>query len=183
MKALAPLFAAAVLSLTATAASAQFYVGGAAGQADYNADCDGLDCDLSPTGYKLFGGYKFTKFVAIESAYTDFGDADLTAPGYAGRLNGWSFGIGVAGFYDFHPQWTVTGRAGLSSNHAEYRESFAGRSATEKETAIKPYFGAAIGFRLTPATTLEAGADFTNFDLEGDDFSARLLYIGVRQSF
>jgi len=175
--------AAAALCLAASAASAQVYVGGAVGQSHYNDDCFGLSCDRTPTAYKLFGGYKLNQFVAIEGTYTDYGDFKFS-DGFDSRLSGTSFGIGAAGFYDFHPQWTAVGRLGLASNKFKLRDN-AGFSSSD--TKIKPYFGLGIGFRLTPKTTIEAGADFTRFELNNAEAEAssgvRFLHIGVRQSF
>jgi len=175
--------AAAALCLAASAASAQVYVGGAIGQAHYNDDCSGLGCDRTPTGYKLFGGYKFNQFVAIEGTYTDYGDFKIS-DGIGTRFSGTSFGIGAAGFYDFHPQWTALGRIGLASNRYKWRDN---EGFSSRDSKIKPYFGLGVGFRVTPKTTIEAGADFTRLELNNAtaeaSSSVRFLHIGVRQSF
>jgi len=173
--------AAAALCLAASAASAQVYVGGAIGQSHFSADCSDSSCDRSPVGYKLFGGYKFNQFVAIEGTYTDYGDLKASSPGYSSRLSGTSFGIGAAGFYDFHPQWTALGRIGLASNKLKFHNS---EGVSGSDSKIKPYFGLGVGFRVAPKTTIEAGADFTRFTDDSDDSaSVRLLHVGVRQSF
>ena len=56
-------------------ASAGWYVGGAAG----NADDDELDDDDSAV--KLFGGYQFNEYFAVEGALVDWGDFDAPASG------------------------------------------------------------------------------------------------------
>ncbi len=182
MKKISLSLAAAALALAASTASAEVYVGGAIGQSHYNLDCFGISCDRTPTGYKLFGGYKFNQFVAIEGTYADYGDLKIS-DGFGTRLSGTSFGIGAAGFYDFHPQWTAIGRIGLASNKFKYRDN----ELSSSDSKIKPYFGLGVGFRVAPKTTIEAGADFTRFKLDNDDVKAsssgRFLHIGVRQSF
>ena len=179
MKKISLSLAAATLALAASAASAQVYVGGAIGQSHYNLDCGGGSCDRTPTGFKLFGGYKLNEFIGIEGTYADYGDAKHSEPGYSERLTGTSFGIGAAGFYDFHPQWTAVGRIGLASNRLKFRDS---DGFSSRESKIKPYLGLGVGFRVTPKTTIEAGADFTRFP-GLSSVSGRMLHLGVRQSF
>jgi len=55
-----------------------FYVGAGLGQASVDADIDdGLpDFDGSDTAFKLFGGYKFGKYIGLELEYIDGGEAD-----------------------------------------------------------------------------------------------------------
>ena len=175
--------AATALALAASAASAQVYVGGALGLSHQSTDCIG-NCDNSSVGYKLFGGYKFNQFVAIEGTYADYGDAKYSEPGYSERLSGTSFGIGAAGFYDFHPRWTAVGRVGLASNKLKLSAS---DGFSTSESKIKPYFGLGVGFRVARMTTIEAGADFTRFELDNESARAsgtmRMLHLGVRQSF
>lgn len=78
--------AAAVLPLV-IAASARaenpegLYIGGGLG--DYSADVDGLDdfddadldFDSDEDATKLFGGWRFNRFVAVQLDYTDFGES------------------------------------------------------------------------------------------------------------
>ena len=74
---------AAVSSLAGASAFAETgYIGGAVGQSHFNADCSGTtDCKTNDTGYKLFGGYKFSPNLAGEVNYFDFGKADVRATG------------------------------------------------------------------------------------------------------
>lgn len=85
--------AAALPALAAVPALAQnenndgLYVG--AGLGDYSADVDGLDdvddvdLDLDSDGArKVFGGWRFNRFVAVQAEYTDFGDSSTNLGGF-----------------------------------------------------------------------------------------------------
>lgn len=55
-----------------------FYVGAGVGQADQRDTCDDAigSCDDDDLGWKVFAGYKFNKYLAIEGGSVDFGQAD-----------------------------------------------------------------------------------------------------------
>jgi len=61
----------AVAGSQANAGDRSFYVGGGVGVpilevGDFNEDFDGLKFENSTVGFKLFGGYQFNKYFAIE---------------------------------------------------------------------------------------------------------------------
>ena len=64
------------------------FVGGSVGTTRYDV-CDQLFaagatyCDDQDTGFKIFGGYKFNRYLAVEGGYVDFGKmyAYSTGPG------------------------------------------------------------------------------------------------------
>ena len=81
----------AIFATTATspsvAAEKNWYVGGGVGLADSDISDNDYDSDLanigytassnvddSDTGWKLFGGYQFNQYLAIEGSYVDLGD-------------------------------------------------------------------------------------------------------------
>jgi OOP family OmpA-OmpF porin len=81
------LVAAVLLAGTANADENPWYAGAGVGLADIDVDDDDYDRDLAQrgyttssslddtaTGWKLFGGYRFTRNWAVEAAYVDLGD-------------------------------------------------------------------------------------------------------------
>lgn len=78
-------------------ASAGFYYGGSVGQASADVSTTDFDdggslsgsVDDSPTDWRLYGGYKFFKFLAVEASWLDMGKV---------TFDGTSDGSGV--FYD-----------------------------------------------------------------------------------
>ena len=58
-----------------------FYVGAGVGQSKIEAD--DINFDEDDTGFKVFGGYQFNKYFAVELAYIDGGNADKSIfPGF-----------------------------------------------------------------------------------------------------
>lgn len=76
-------FSLPVFLLAATAAIAEPYVGIGIGSAAYKADLSALgghdDFDDNGTGTKLYGGYNFNKYFAVEAATYNFAEASVGA--------------------------------------------------------------------------------------------------------
>jgi OmpA-OmpF porin, OOP family len=53
-----------------------FYVGAGIGQASIERDDSDFDAD--DTGFKVFGGYNFNQYFALEATYLDGGEPDQT---------------------------------------------------------------------------------------------------------
>ena len=176
--------AAAVLSLAASVASAEPYVSGAVGASNYRLDegCGWANCDTSPLGYRLIGGYRFGSGLSVEALYTDFGEMDLSEYGSGLKVKGTSFGVGLAASGEFSPLWSGVVRLGLTSNKLKAK-GYGIFYGSMDESDIRPYFGVGVGYNVTPGTTIELSADFTRFELEGERADARLVSIGLRQSF
>lgn len=88
--------------------------------------------DDDDTGYKLFGGYQFNRYFALEGGYFDLGDFDFTAntipPGTLnGNVNIKGINFDAVGFLPFTEKLSLFGRAGVS--YAETKDSFRGTGA------------------------------------------------------
>lgn len=86
-------------ALAPVAAHAGWYVGAGAGQSSFDDDAIttseladevatigdidnvSVDVDDSDTGFKVFGGYRFNDFVALEAAYVDLGSIEASISG------------------------------------------------------------------------------------------------------
>ena len=95
------LSALAALALTASMAARAdvqpgFYLGAGFGTTKLNDDSfDGVDLDDSDTGFKVFGGYSFNQYFAVEATYFDFGEASGSFDDFGGTTK---FDVGVSGF-------------------------------------------------------------------------------------
>lgn len=77
-----------------------FYGGGSVGQASYR--CTTSDDDCKNTGWKIFGGYKFTDNMAVEAGYYNLGEEEAKYDSeYYGKMHASAkaTGIGVSGIY------------------------------------------------------------------------------------
>jgi len=88
----------------AMAQDAGFYLGGAVGQSRLKDACEGLTiaCDEKDTGWKVFAGYQFNRYLGIEGGYVDLGKASasgtITGVGVTGNaeVKGWELlGVGT----------------------------------------------------------------------------------------
>jgi OOP family OmpA-OmpF porin len=84
---LAPVVALFALVLAPQAVAGQGYVGFGIGQASLEASPTDIDLDIEfdaeDSGYKLFGGYRFARFLAVEGSYFDMGDIDDSVLGFS----------------------------------------------------------------------------------------------------
>ncbi len=58
-----------------------FYLGGAVGGASTEVSEDGLKFDENDFAWKIYGGYQFLSFLAVEGAYRNFGSPSTTILG------------------------------------------------------------------------------------------------------
>jgi len=65
--------AAAAFAAPAAAQTRGGYLGFNAGQSDFKFGCGAGPCDTKGRDYKLFGGFQFNRYAAIEAGYSDMG--------------------------------------------------------------------------------------------------------------
>lgn len=169
------------------AASAQGYIGGAFGNSSQSPNCSGWSsCDKSDTGFKVYGGYKFSKLAAVELGYTDFGSVGLASGSIAsGSYSATALSVGGAFFVPLTSRLTGIARAGLASVDADY--SYAGPfglfAGSSSDSSIEPYLGFGLAYALTPQLSLTGSFDYTRADYPRGGGSARLLGLGLSLSF
>jgi OOP family OmpA-OmpF porin len=67
-----------LLAAVPSTAFANAYIGAGAGQASTEAEADNVTFDDDTTGWKVYGGFRFLKFLGIEISYVDFGSPEST---------------------------------------------------------------------------------------------------------
>jgi OOP family OmpA-OmpF porin len=77
------------------------YIGASIGSATYEEDLDdvapGLQFEESDTGWKVFGGYRFMRYIGVDLAYTDLGkpEDNLLGVDASIEIDGWNLsGVG-----------------------------------------------------------------------------------------
>jgi len=178
------LFAFTAAMLVSGAAMAQGYVGITGGITKQHVDCSGTtSCDTSDTGYKFYGGYKFTPMFALEASYTDFGQVSARVGAASGSYSATSFSVGGAVFFPLAPKLTGVARLGISSSDAEASLSLGSFSAADSESHTNPYFGFGLGYALTPKLSLNGSFDYARIKYNGDSSATTLLGIGLSYAF
>lgn len=131
---------AAAASQFATAKDSGWYVGGNVGQSYGAIDrteitssllnsgftTTAFDDDERDTGYKLFGGYQFNRYFAIEGGYFDLGEFGFTATTLpTGTLDGQieieGLNLDLVGLIPVTDRFSVFGRVGAQYAEAEDR--------------------------------------------------------------
>ncbi len=198
--------AAAALSLPSLA-FAQFYVGGSLGQNsarfDSNDFATGLAAvtetqDKKETAYKLFVGYDFSKFLAVEAGY-----ANLGTPTYryafgaftgAAEMDQSALFVAAKGTFAVNERFGVFGKLGLTRNKAEVTgstnspalDALVGTPFSASKSKVRPLIG--IGAEWNMNKNLSLRAELEDFGKFGDTNTtgvtkARLFSIGAAYRF
>jgi len=149
----------------------------------------GIDKNTHDTGYKLFGGYEFNRYFALEGGYFDlgkFGYSATTAP--AGTLSGdirvRGLNVDVVGTLPFTEKFSALGRVGVT--HAQTKDSFSGTGAVnvldpnprKYDTNYK--FGAGLQYDFTKTIGMRAEAErYRVNDAVGHRAYVDLLSVGL----
>jgi OOP family OmpA-OmpF porin len=163
----------------ATAQEAGLYVGAALGQARLTQWCDPVAgvtitaCEDTDTAWKLLGGYRFSRYVAIEATYIDWGKVSGTALGISATAEQTSLGIGVVGSLPINPQFSIFGKAGFLSTEQEIARS----GATFKRDDTEFHYGLGVKYAFTANWAARAEWERT------DQLRVEMLSIGAEFRF
>jgi len=97
-----------------------FYAGGAAGVTELDDDgaFDGANFDDEDTGFTLFGGYKFLRWVAAEARLSDLGSYRVSSnfSSFSTSIDLRAISVHVVGMYPFgNSGWELFGQLGIGS--------------------------------------------------------------------
>ncbi|MHB1513458.1 MAG: OmpA family protein [Acidiferrobacter sp.] len=149
--------------------------------------------DSQGTGFKLFGGYQFDRYFALEGGYFnlgDFGYSATTVP--AGTSNGsiklQGVNMDAVGILPITPRFSAFGRLGVT--YVDARDNFSGSGAdyAPNTTASKHEFnykyGIGLQYALTHALTMRAEAErYRVKDAIGNSGDADLVSVGLVYHF
>lgn len=159
-----------------------WYVGASAGKAklDSNINLESTEkADEKNTGYKIYGGYKFNKYLATELYYTDLGTVtykDETAP-YDMKFDSQSYGITAVVSYPIHKNIEPFIKGGFQ----HWKVKASGRDALGDKPANnngnKSIYGAGINFPITECISLRTEYEVIKLSESKYKFlSAGLIY-------
>lgn len=181
MKNLMSVAAFAAMTLFASAASAQGYVGGTVGFSNFSVDCPRFNsCDDQDTAFKIFGGFTLAPHMAIEAAYIDFGSTNATV-GSVRTYNVDTSALIVNGAYrwDFSPKWAGVARLGLASVSSDLTSVL----GSDSDSSINLYAGVGIEYTVAKNLKIVGALDLTSFEVGGSDGSLNAISGGVQFSF
>lgn len=99
------------------------YIGGSFGQATYNdvfsseleeaASNVGVELDDSDTGFKFFGGYRASEYVALEVFYTNLGEISMSSSTEEIAIESDSLGASFVGLIPLSKNFELFGKLGF----------------------------------------------------------------------
>jgi OOP family OmpA-OmpF porin len=182
--AIAALAGGLLASQTVFAQERGFYLGGSLGQSTFKEFCVDdptvLTCDDKDSAWKIFGGYRFNRKFAVEGTYVDWGKAAGTVDpvGPAGPrsvpLSQTGMGVAAVGSFEFTPQFSVFGKAGILMTEQETPASASGNTQRD-ETEL--HYGLGARFAFTPNWGARAEWERT------EKTKVEMLSVGVEYRF
>lgn len=156
-----------------------FYIGGAVGQAKAKDACSGtaaagipIVCDDTDTSWKVFAGYEFNRYVAVEGGWADLGETTASATVLGTPVNaavtakGWEV-LGV-GSIPFNDQFSVYGKAGFFRwrvNGTVVAAGFGSESVEDSGTD----FTYGVGLRYNFTKNIGARLEWQRYNNVGDN--------------
>jgi OmpA-OmpF porin, OOP family len=135
-----------------------FYVGGALGQSKdrdiYGGQPDGISCDDSDLGWKIFGGYQFSPNFAAEVAYTDLGETQLSDAFDRVTFRSKAWEAALVAMYPFPEGFTLYGKLGMYRGETKAASTFAD-SEKESNNDVTFGFGGRYDFNRNFAVRVE----------------------------
>ena len=181
------LLVAAALAFSSVA-SAQFYVGGNLGQSktkfdssDFYTDPDDaseiLSFDKTKTAWKLFGGYNFNQYFAVEGGYADMGKPSTKATWDGGsgksttKQTSW-FVVGK-GTLPINEQFNVFAKLGVTMNRSKFSINANDGGDTGSYSDSKTRTGALYGVGAEYNINKQVGIrlEYEDFGKFGNKFS------------
>lgn len=196
-----------ILAGAALPASAQGYIGAAAGQSRASFRGPGTDSQLLDLGfdgaqtsvdrtdtlYRLYAGWRLHRYVSIEAAYVDLGrfrseSAVLPAGTLSARTRTDGAEANVVGWWPVVERLQLMARAGLYA--ARTRTDYTGTGSVllvdgasrQSRHSTRPVYGVGLAYAVTQPLALRAEwARYTKLgnDLTGGEFDDRAWTIGV----
>ena len=149
--------------------------------------------DDRSNGYKIFGGYQYNNYLAVEAGYFDLGNFGFNATTVpAGTLNGKiklkGLNMDLVGTLPITEKFSVLGRIGV--NYAHANDSFVGTGAvnvldpnpSKRDTNLK--VGLGLQYAFTPALAMRAEVErYRINDAVGNKGDIDLVSLGLIYRF
>ncbi len=194
-------FANPLMAESMTDYSSRWYVGGNIGMSTANIDKDRITQNLTnpsytdderDLGYKLFGGYQFNKYFALEGGYFNLGKFDYalsTGSGAAeGNIKIMGINLDAVATLPITEKFSVFGRVG--ANYARAKDSFSSAGnisfadTNPKENDLNYKFGAGLQYAITDAVGIRLEAErYRINDAVGNHGDIDLFSVGLTYRF
>ena len=153
-----------------------------------------INDDDRDTGYKIFAGYRFNRYFAVEGGYFDlgkFGFQATTVPAgtFSGEIKLRGVNLDLVGFVPIGESFSLFGRVG--ANHAEAKDHFTGTGLVHvtgdpnpSKRATNYKFGGGVQYDFSTALSLRAEAErYRIDDAVGNKGDVDMLSVGLLYRF
>jgi OmpA-OmpF porin, OOP family len=178
--------AIAALAAPLAAQADNAYIGANVGRAEQKISIDSTSIKENATGFKLYGGYDYTKNFGVEGGYVDFRKVEKSALGYGASSKPSAIYLAATGTLPLNEQFSLFGKLGVAFSHTEvnaWAPGFFGNTTTKNQT--NAMIGVGASFALDKKISFVA--EYENFGKVakegGDSVKADLLSVGVRYAF
>jgi OmpA-OmpF porin, OOP family len=133
------------------------YVGGALGQMEVSEDCPtGFSCDLKDIGWKVFGGYRAHRNLAVEVTYANWGEISLSTSAARGTGAVKSWGVAALGLVGAGERISLFAKGGVVVTQLEICAAGAAIQSRDCEDGGEFHWGLGALFSVKPNVALRA---------------------------
>lgn len=168
-----PLAMSANAQSQAQATSAGFYggLGAGIGRTDINGSGIAGSTDRKDSVWKLFGGYQFNRYIAVEGGYVDLGRASISGPQGFASTDSSAWQIGAVGNLPLTPQFAFTGKLGLARASTDGSGSVSGIPFAASDHKTAPTYG--LGMRYDINKTIGLRGEWERFRVSNAGFGGK----------
>ncbi len=180
------------MPLAASAQDAGFYLGGSVGRSDTNNDTAAfaalgatvLGSDEKDTGWKLFGGYQFTKNWSVEASYVDLGKFGVTgrigALPFTASAKVTGYALAAVGTLPVSQNFDLFAKVGIVHSRVKSSATVAAAAAAANDNDTD--WTAGIGAKYNVNKNFAIRAEIERYEA-GSSGNANLYSIGVQFKF
>ena len=168
------MLAVAALLVAPAAHAGGVFLGASLGQSDLETDVFAAGFDGGDTGWKLFGGFHFLKFFALEGGYINFGSPDESLFGRSANadVDGWDvYAVGVVPIRKLE----LFAKAGLIYWDYEF-QVISDPDLRQDDDGIDIAYGLGVAWKFTDSFALRG--EYEVFDIGAVD-DLTFLSVGV----
>jgi OOP family OmpA-OmpF porin len=168
--------------LTPAVWAGDFYIGASVGSSSFDLPSqDNARVSFDDTGFKGYFGYRAARFVAVEAAYTDFGDPSETVGGTEFDSSVDVLALWAVGILPISPRLDLFARLGYTDWETEVTiDDGINLPITETNSGNDLGFGFGVSYNITPKWGLQLEWENYEFD-DADDVTFTSL--GARFKF
>jgi OmpA-OmpF porin, OOP family len=151
------------------------YVGASVGRTNYDlGGCIAFSCDDQATGFKLYTGGRFSRYVGIELGYVNLGDADRNG----GEIKAQGANLSLVGNIPLGDNFNIFGKVGGIYSWTK-TSSFVPAVRAGKEDGLGLSYGLGMQYDINRSFAVRADWDRYRLKYVGQREDADLFSVGV----